>query len=281
MTTQDTNTRDIKTDVEINAPVEAVWAALTTAEELTNWFPLEARVEPGVGGKIWSSFGPEFAGECKIQIWEPNQHLAVAYPKLDHTAGDQPPEDPYAGALITTDYFLKSNGANTMLRLVHAGFDSSAEWDDLYDGTIRGWAHELRGLKHYLEHHRGRQRTVAHARANGDFTYEHAWNTLFSSAGLSPQQNINTLAANNSCALTTANGELLEGAVAYINPPKDFCARIANLDNAFLRMRIDRWQKPTPRSELNLFLSLFGQPQSKTDAIQQTWQEMLDKLFSS
>jgi len=31
---------------------ESVWKALTNAEELKRWFPLEARAEPGKGGKI-------------------------------------------------------------------------------------------------------------------------------------------------------------------------------------------------------------------------------------
>lgn len=38
--------------VEIEAPIERVWRALTEAAELERWFPLEARVEPGEGGSI-------------------------------------------------------------------------------------------------------------------------------------------------------------------------------------------------------------------------------------
>ena len=39
--------RSIETQIEINAPVEAVWKALTDAAELANWFPVKARVKPG------------------------------------------------------------------------------------------------------------------------------------------------------------------------------------------------------------------------------------------
>ena len=41
--TSETQDRRIETQYEINAPVADVWRALTDAEWLTNWFPLEAR----------------------------------------------------------------------------------------------------------------------------------------------------------------------------------------------------------------------------------------------
>jgi uncharacterized protein YndB with AHSA1/START domain len=46
--------RRVEREIEINAVVEDVWKALTDANELARWFPLEARVTPGVGGKIFS-----------------------------------------------------------------------------------------------------------------------------------------------------------------------------------------------------------------------------------
>src|SRR5712691_11384894 len=44
--------RKIKREIELNAPVKEVWKAVTEPEELKRWFPLEARVVPGKGGKI-------------------------------------------------------------------------------------------------------------------------------------------------------------------------------------------------------------------------------------
>jgi uncharacterized protein YndB with AHSA1/START domain len=45
-------------EIEIAVPIEEVWKALTDANELARWFPLEARVTPGLGGKIFVSWGP-------------------------------------------------------------------------------------------------------------------------------------------------------------------------------------------------------------------------------
>ena len=49
--------REVRKDVFIRQPPDIVWKALAEAEELARWFPLEARVTPGVGGSIWLSWG--------------------------------------------------------------------------------------------------------------------------------------------------------------------------------------------------------------------------------
>jgi uncharacterized protein YndB with AHSA1/START domain len=58
--------RRTEREVEINRPIENVWKALTDANELARWFPLAARVTPGLGGKIFVSGGPAFEGEAEI-----------------------------------------------------------------------------------------------------------------------------------------------------------------------------------------------------------------------
>ncbi|MGB0035915.1 MAG: SRPBCC domain-containing protein [Candidatus Acidiferrales bacterium] len=67
--------RKIEKEIEIAAPIEAVWKALTDDEELKRWFPLEARVEPGKGGKIFVSWGADCEGTAPIEIWEPNRRF--------------------------------------------------------------------------------------------------------------------------------------------------------------------------------------------------------------
>ena len=39
--------RFIEKTVVVDSPVDVVWHALTDAEELTRWFPVDARVKPG------------------------------------------------------------------------------------------------------------------------------------------------------------------------------------------------------------------------------------------
>lgn len=49
--------REVVKESFIAAEPDEVWQALTDARELTRWFPVEARVEPGLGGSIWLSWG--------------------------------------------------------------------------------------------------------------------------------------------------------------------------------------------------------------------------------
>ena len=73
------DTRTIETEIEIDAPVEAVWKALTDADELANWFPLKSRVKPGVGGHVWTYFAEDMQWEVPIAAWEPNKYLRLVW----------------------------------------------------------------------------------------------------------------------------------------------------------------------------------------------------------
>ena len=50
--------RAIDTTLEIAAPVESVWKAISDPRELERWFPLHARVTPGEGGEVFMSWDP-------------------------------------------------------------------------------------------------------------------------------------------------------------------------------------------------------------------------------
>ena len=64
-------TRTQQHEIVIDAPIEAVWKAISDAEELTRWFVEEANVEPGVGGTIEISWGGDEKGE------EPNRRMGA------------------------------------------------------------------------------------------------------------------------------------------------------------------------------------------------------------
>ncbi len=182
--------RRIETQFEIEAPVEDVWRALTDAEWLTNWFPPEARVTPGVGGSIWHSWGGEMEFEASIGNWEENKHLKLIH--IEATPPDEVEEARKQGTFvpfqIALDYYLQGKGGSTTLRLVNSGFSDDAVWDTQYDGTVRGWQLELRGLKHYLERHRGVKRHVVKAvHSLEGVTLQDAWDTLLSAEGLCAQ----------------------------------------------------------------------------------------------
>ena len=63
--------------IDINATPDEVWRALTDAGELVRWFPLQARVTPGAGGKMFWGWDNHWAWESDIDVWEPGKRLRL------------------------------------------------------------------------------------------------------------------------------------------------------------------------------------------------------------
>jgi uncharacterized protein YndB with AHSA1/START domain len=172
--------RSHETKIEIEASTEAVWKALTEAEELKRWFCVEARVEPGAGGSVWVSWGPGLEGSSRIESWEPGRQLRTVLE-------DYRPAGAGEGVVpsrVAVDYYLEGQGGTTLLRVVHSGFGFGPGWDEEYEGTKRGWPVFLKTLKHALERHPGepsRQITVMRQFAG---TQAEAWARLVGPAGI-------------------------------------------------------------------------------------------------
>lgn len=173
---KETPTRAVEGKIEINAPIEKVWKALTDAEELTRWFPLDAKVTPGKGGTIYVSWGPPYEGTNEIFIWEENRRLKLADKWSEHSHGEEVQEiESGRPAQVAMDFQLEKAGNKTILRVVHSGFGMSGDWEDEFDATNRGWKFELNSLKHYLENHEGERRLVIWARTLLLNTREEIW----------------------------------------------------------------------------------------------------------
>jgi uncharacterized protein YndB with AHSA1/START domain len=277
--------RHIDTQIEIDAPVDAVWRALTEAEGLMNWFPPKAEVKPGVGGSIRSVWNEQQDWTAGIGAWDPNKHLQVIW------AEATPPEKIeeakkagfYSPLRIAVDHYLNArDGGGTVLRLVQTGFSTDSAWDNQYDGTVRGWAYQLRGLKHYLEHHADSTRVVVDAKKVLDgIPLAEAWNRLMSADGLLAVGNAGDLRVGDRYSFTTTAGDTFDGEVRIMNPPRDFCGTIDNLNDAFIRLAVDEGCMSQPQDEVNIFISTYGLPRTQTDGLQQRLRSMLDQLYAA
>ena len=138
--------RRIVKEVFVQAPPDVVWRALTDAEELKRWFPVDARVKPGLGGSIWISFGGGVEGEAPITAWEPNRRFEWTEAR---------------GAVkLAVDFQLEAKSGGTVVRLVNSGFGAGPDWDDEFHMTEAGWSYFLLQLRWYLERHRGQPRDL-------------------------------------------------------------------------------------------------------------------------
>ena len=265
----DTSGRQVETAIEIQAPVEAVWKALTDAEELERWFPFNARVEPGEGGSIWLNWDGIATWDSTIEVWDPNRHLRTTYAREMPVSGPPPK--------LTVDFFLEARGGGTYLRLVHSGFGSGTDWDDEYDGVRRGWAYELKSLRHYLEHHRGTIRRVAWAFVSLEIPWEEAWERLVGRDGIFAEGSVEGLEEGGRYSTRLATGQALTGVVKLINAGMDFAGTVENLNNGLFRASIEIAHEGGLGAMV--WIATYGLDAATVEALQTQLRTLLQGLF--
>lgn len=256
--------RKVEVEIEVDAPVEAVWKALTDAQELANWFPLAARVKPGKGGSIWLSWGPPVEGEGRIEQWDPPRRLGWV-------------ETAFKEKSLAVDFHLEARGGRTLLRLVHSGFERGADWDDMYDSVFCGWHFELRSLRHYLELHHGRKREVVWVRRRFACSIEEAWRRLLGGEGLAKEGSLEGLNPGDHYSIRAATGHGFEGEIATFFPPLHFGATVENLGQSLFRAEIEKHGTTLP--EAYVWLSAWHLSPAELRDFHECWTRQLQLLF--
>lgn len=139
--------------VEIEAPPERVWQALTTTEELSAWFQvrIEGSITPDT--EVWmTSVHPEHAGQrFRVRfvemdpprrfVWE--WHPGEVDPAVDYTREPR----------TTVTFTLERSTRGTQLSVSETGFNeiSLARRAKVYQDNSLGWAEVLVWLQKYVE----------------------------------------------------------------------------------------------------------------------------------
>jgi hypothetical protein len=212
--------RKIDVSIEIDASEEDLWRAVSTAEELTRWFPPFARViEPGVGGKIWLSWGEGIEGEGKIEVWEPNRLLRVSE---------------QSGMIV--DYIITKSGTGALMRIVQSGFGVGEMWDDIFDSVQGGWTYFLYNLKHYLERHPGKPRHLISARRKMSIPRTEAWPLLFRDSGFAIDAARCSVGERFSARI---GDRALSGDIALCRPARNFAGTLRELNDGLLFVELE------------------------------------------
>jgi len=123
-----------------------------------------------VGGRVLLSWGPGCEGEAPIHIWEPVQRFGWTedYGVDEH---GRPIE-------MAVDFHIEAGKGATVVRLVQSGFSASADWDEMYDALVDGWAYFMFNLVYYMTKHRGKPRGMAWRRVATDLARDAVWGRL-------------------------------------------------------------------------------------------------------
>ena len=229
-------TRAFRMSLDIDAPVEAVWRALTEAEELVRWFSNGARVTPGAGGTMVWSWDKMWDWESRIDAWEPGRLLRlVQHESRPYDIQGRPlPAGAVEPASIAIEFTLESDQGRTRLRIVHSGFGHGAAWDDEVEGITEGWQAELRSLRHYLERQRGRPREFKVTWLQTSLSREAAWARLLGPGGftLRPAQP----ESGQAYTVEMPGGRRYSGEVELYLPGQTMAGTVRELGDGWFRL---------------------------------------------
>lgn len=245
-------TRSIDQTVEIAATPDAVWRALTEADQLASWFPVDARVTPGAGGSIWVSWAGAATYETRISVWEPSKHLQLVEMDADLSAG-QP-------VAIAQDFHIQGRGGTTVLRFVHSGFSKDAQWDDMFEMLESGWRYFLFNLKHYLEHHAGTVRRMVYARVPVPrASSDEDWITVLRGLGIDPD------AAEGDAFTLSFGDERLFGTIVQRRAPFHFAGTLPDLNESLIFIEFEPGQETW---HLGFWLSTYELDDARVERLQ-------------
>jgi hypothetical protein len=238
-----------------------VWRASTDASELARWFPLEARVTPGLGRKIFVSWGPGPEGEAEIVAWEPGEKFARKEPM----------------ALI--EWTLESRGGKTIVHLLESGFLGNAAWEnEWFDSTSYGWDFMLLSLQVALERHPGTACQVAWPRLKVTLSREEANCKLLTAGALFSGRHATCVEARRTVRTENDDRRFLLGTsrirtrAPRLLPHRPRIKRRALVAN---NRRLHR------QIEVQAWLSAFSLDPSQVEAFGKKWERRLQEIFQS
>lgn len=136
-------TLDITRTIDIDAPVNKVWEALTRPELIAEWFGDTAQFAAEEGGA--GAFGWAGHGIFRVIV----EH--VEEPKtLVYRWARERDVDPVPGNSTVVRFDLEPTARGTRLTLVETGFEELDDPRGHHDGNSEGWTAELADLVDYL-----------------------------------------------------------------------------------------------------------------------------------
>lgn len=218
-------TRTLTVEREVDATPEAVWDAITTGEGLKQWFPLDARVEPGEGGSVWLSWGPGMEAQAPITLWDAPKRF-----QWTESHGEDPSGRPIK---IAVDFHVEGReGGSTVVRVVQSGLSAGSEWDEMYDALKDGWTYFLFNLAFYLARHAGKERKMAWQRAATELAREAVWERLLTASLVA---GASTVGGDAQIVLDEARPARVESAREGYH----FAATLPDLDDAVLFVELE------------------------------------------
>lgn len=142
----------IKKNIELKAPVERVWRALTDYREFGEWFrvALEGAFLPGqtVRGRILHPGYEHVVWEAVIQKMEPQRLFSFTW----HPYAVDPGTDYSREQPTLVEFRLEETATGTLLTLTESGFENipAARRDEALRSNDGGWTQQMKNIECYV-----------------------------------------------------------------------------------------------------------------------------------
>ena len=147
----------IEREIDIEAPIDVVWAVITEPEHITGWFTDTAKldVRPGGEGRFgWDAKATSrtMVVNLRVERLDPPHFFSFRWHYPD---GDEPTE---TNAPLV-EFSLEARGDSTRLRLVESGLEkivrSDTEKETYFAEHSSGWTRIAEQLRDYAPKQRG------------------------------------------------------------------------------------------------------------------------------
>ena len=143
----------IEKSIDLNAPVDRVWRALTDHTEFGEWFKVKLDgpfvVGETAGGQITHPGFEHVRWEAKVVTMQKPDLFAFTW----HPYGVDKTIDYSKETPTRVEFRLKPKGAGTHLTIVESGFDTVPAYrrDEALRMNDRGWTQQVLNIKSHVE----------------------------------------------------------------------------------------------------------------------------------
>ena len=135
-------TRGYAHRIDVRAPAQLVWAALTTSTALSQWCAPGAEIDARPGGLFRASVDRVTEFEAHIDVFMLQRRMRLLYLPSPALPAD---------CAMADDFVLDEGSGVTIVRLLSSGFPGDAEWDEMYLRLRAAWQSAMSRLKVLVE----------------------------------------------------------------------------------------------------------------------------------
>jgi uncharacterized protein YndB with AHSA1/START domain len=136
-------TRGYAHRVDVKAPCEHLWRALTDPVLLALWCAPEAHIDARPGGSYSVRLDRSTERVAHIDVFQPPSRLRLIYMPQSNW--------PSAEGVVVDDFILQKETECTVVRLLGSGMPEHRSWDAAYAQLRDGWGRALLRLKVTVE----------------------------------------------------------------------------------------------------------------------------------